>query len=681
MTTAESARPARMIAVWCPDWPVVAAHHHHVGQGGRHHSASQADIAANVTDEPIAVITANLVVACSHQARMAGVRRGMRRREAQSRCPDLVVLPRDEIGEARAFEPVVSAIESIAPGVEITRPGLAAIGAQGPTRYFGGETAVVHALSRRLGELNAVAADVSTEGPYFPGSTTARGSVSTAVGSMAAGSTAVGSTAGARTAVGSTAVGSTAGARIPIGDVLIGAADGSFAAEHAARRGIMVPPGQSARFLADLPIETADSPELVDLLRRLGIRTLGAFADLPARDVLARFGPGGAWVHRQCGGRDARPIAARSPATEHTVDIVFEPALDRVDAIAFSARTGAERFIDGLLAHGLACTCLELIAQTDNGEETVRSWRQNGVLTSVDVLDRIRWQLEGWLHGGIETSGIKTSGIKTSGIKTGGYGPDRRSVGGPDRPTAGVTLLRLAAVQVVPIGAHQQSLWSGAGADDERAHRALARVQTLLGHGSVVTAVVDGGREPAERTRLVAWGDKRGGDTAPVVDHTAHPPWPGHIPAPAPSVLIDPPRPVRVLDAAGRPVTITARGAVPAPPTRLALDAGAPVTITAWAGPWPVDDAWWKETRWQQTQWQQTQWKETQWQQTQPQQVRPGDGTPALRRRARFQLVDVQGRAYLVTCTVPLISPASPGPPGDAVDSDHAQWTLDALYD
>ena len=100
------------------------------------------------------MITANLVVACSHPARMAGVRRGMRRREAQSRCPDLVVLPRDEVGEARAFEPVVSAIESIAPGVEITRPGLAAIGAQGPTRYFGGETAVVHALSRRLSELN-----------------------------------------------------------------------------------------------------------------------------------------------------------------------------------------------------------------------------------------------------------------------------------------------------------------------------------------------------------------------------------------------------------------------------------------------------------------------------------------------------------------------------------------------
>ncbi len=635
-----------MIAVWCPDWPVVAAHHHHRQAAVSTGTGISTGISASTgtADEPIAVITANLVVACSHPARMAGVRRGMRRREAQSRCPDLVVLPRDEVGEARAFEPVVSAIESIAPGVEITRPGLAAIGAQGPTRYFGGETAVVHALSRRLSELNDEPAAIpvmrpSASGPVTPG-LYGRPAADMHVENMHVGNS-------------------------PIGDVLIGAADGSFAAEHAARRGVMVPPGQSARFLADLPIETVDAVELVDLLRRLGIRTLGAFADLPARDVLARFGPAGAWVHRQCGGRDARPIAARNPATEHVVDIVFEPALDRVDAIAFSARTGAERFIDGLVAHGLACTCLELIAQTDNGEETVRSWRQNGVLTSVDVLDRIRWQLEGWLNGGYAPDHRSVGGT------------DRRSVGGPDRPTAGVTLLRLVALQVMPIGAHQQSLWSGAGAGDERAHRALARVQTLLGHGSVVTAVVDGGRDPATRTRLVPWGDERGRDergrdelpptrTAPVVDHAAHPPWPGHIPAPAPSVLIDPPRPVQVLDAAGQPVTITARGAVPTAPTRLALGSGAPVAITAWAGPWPVDDSWWNHTR------------------NQSRPVDPGnsDTSPAaLRRRARFQLVDVHGRAYLVTCAVPLVLPIADTDTDSDADNCSPRWTLDALYD
>ena len=182
-------------------------------------------------------------------------------------------------------------------------------------------------------------------------------------------------------------------------DLLIGVADGAFAAEQAARRGVIVAPGDSPAFLAELPISTLDpsgDSALIDLLRRLGLLTLGQFAALPPREVLARFGPIGAWAHRQAGGRDDRPVAARRPAVEFSAQVDFEPALDRVDTIAFSSRELAERFIGDLAAHGLACTCFELQASTENGDETVRRWRHAGVLTSADVLDRIRWQLSGW---------------------------------------------------------------------------------------------------------------------------------------------------------------------------------------------------------------------------------------------------------------------------------------------
>lgn len=570
-----------MMAIWCPDWPVTAA----APTGG-------SDGPISTAEQALAVVTANHVVACSYPARRAGVRRGMRRREAQSRCPDLVVLPRDEVAEARAFEPVVAAIESIAPGVEITRPGLAVIGAKGPTRYFGSETAVVHALSRRVSELSA--------------------------------------------------------------DVLIGAADGSFAAEQAARRAVLVPPGESASFLADLPIQTVDEPELVDLLVRLGIRTLGAFAALPARDVLARFGPTGAWVHRQCGGRDARPLAARPPAAEHTLDLVFEPPLERIDAVAFSARTTAERFVTGLLAYGLACTCFELIARTENGEETVRRWRHASVLSAVDVLDRIRWQLEGWLRG----DAVDT--VDTGAGPPGPGGRDRRSPPEPvtaGRPSGGVSLLRLVPIHCVPTGAHQQSLWSGPGAGDERAHRALARVQTLLGHGSVLSPVLDGGRDPRERTRLVPWGDD------PVPERGPERPWPGRLPAPAPSVLLDPPREIQVLDDAGRPVLITARGGVPMPPARLSLGTESPVPVTAWAGPWPVDDSWWTPRTAAPA----------------APAASPASASAPPRRRARFQLVDLRGRAYLVTCELALAS--LPRAVGADLTSTSVRWTLDAVYD
>ena len=64
--------PVRTLVVLGRDWPVVAA--------------------GVAPDEPAAVLRANRVTACSPAARRDGVVVGQRRREAQSRCPGLVVL-------------------------------------------------------------------------------------------------------------------------------------------------------------------------------------------------------------------------------------------------------------------------------------------------------------------------------------------------------------------------------------------------------------------------------------------------------------------------------------------------------------------------------------------------------------------------------------------------------------
>ena len=61
------------------------------------------------------------------------------------------------------------------------------------------------------------------------------------------------------------------------------------------------------------------APELPDLLARLGIRTLGAFAALPARAVVARFGAPGEAAHRLARGLDERPLAARTPPPDLAV--------------------------------------------------------------------------------------------------------------------------------------------------------------------------------------------------------------------------------------------------------------------------------------------------------------------------------------------------------------------------
>jgi len=476
--------PARTAALWCPDWPVVAA-------------VAAEGLPAHL---PAAIVYANRVVACSEIARGDGVRRGLRRREAQARSPELVVLGHDPGRDARAFEPVVAAVEELAPGVEVVRPGLCAFAARGPARYFGSEEAVAERL------VDQVAQECKVE-------------------------------------------------------ALLGIAEGVFAATLAARRPVIVPPGKTTAFLAPLDIDVLDRPELVGLMRRLGIRTLGAFAALPERDVATRFGPDGALAHRLARGLDSRPLLARRPPVDLTVASALDPPVERIDTAAFAARSLAEQLHDLLAGHGLACTRLGIEAQTEHGEELYRVWRHDGALTAVEVADRVRWQLDGWLTGRA----------------------------GDVRPSAGISMLRLIPEEVIADGGLQLGLWGDVGEADERAHRVLARVQGMLGPEAVLTAVLDGGRNPADQVRYVPWRDER-------VPERPDGPWPGRLPAPAPATVLRSPMPAALLAADGSPVRVNERYAVSAPPAQLVVGGRPPREVLAWAGPWPVEERWWDRT-------------------------------------------------------------------------------------
>src|SRR5580765_7707446 len=113
----------RTLAVWCPDWAVIAAGHRQ--------------------DERVAVLAKGRVIACSEAARAEGVAPGLRRRQAESRCSGLVIEEDDPARDARAFEPVVASVEAAAPAVEILRPGLCSLPSRGPARYYGSEAAAV----------------------------------------------------------------------------------------------------------------------------------------------------------------------------------------------------------------------------------------------------------------------------------------------------------------------------------------------------------------------------------------------------------------------------------------------------------------------------------------------------------------------------------------------------------
>jgi nucleotidyltransferase/DNA polymerase involved in DNA repair len=167
-------------------------------------------------------------------------------------CPALSEV--DEGGAAlRCFAEVVGALEAYCPWVTAVRPGVCSLPARGPTRYFGGERAL----------LRSIAAAASAITP-----------------------------------------------------VEVGVADGLFAALLAAREDRIVPPGSTARFLAPFAVEVLGDPELSELLARLGIRTLGDFAALPEPHVLGRFGSDGVSCHRVARGQSGELAGLRRPTPD-----------------------------------------------------------------------------------------------------------------------------------------------------------------------------------------------------------------------------------------------------------------------------------------------------------------------------------------------------------------------------
>lgn len=504
---------ARLLVVFCPDWPVTAA-----------------CVAAGVpVHHPAAVFSANRVVACSAVARGNGVRRGMRRRDAQSSCPELAVLGVDDDRDARLFEPVAAAVEEVVVGLEVVRPGVVAVPAQGAMRYFGGE----HVLIERL--VDQVSGQAGVE-------------------------------------------------------CLAGIADGLFAALLAARRSLVVAEGANAEFLAPLPISELDQPgsvlpahhpgrpaprwersELVDLLRRLGLHTLGQFAELSERVVSSRFGRAGMIAHRLARGQSERPLARRRPHEELAVAEAFDPPLDRVAAAAFVARALAERLHTELTARDLACTRLGIYARTEAGEELARVWRCADPVSAQGIADRVRWQFDGWL----------------------------RAVDG--RPSSGVVKLLLEAEELVDAGTLQLGLWRGLSHSplrgptprecgdevaDERAGRALVRVQGLLGPEGASTPELAGGRGPVDRVRFVPWGDPR--------DDADDRPWPGRLPAPSPTKVFAHQVRASVVDERGSNVALTARSRLTSAPCQVAVEDAPARPVLGWAGPWPVDERWWE---------------------------------------------------------------------------------------
>jgi protein ImuB len=222
-----------------------------------------------------------------------GVHPGMRLGEALARCPRLTLVPPDPAGVADLWERLLVRLESMGAAVEPERPGLVCFDARGLLRLYGGTEGVLRAARTAL-RLPARFGVAPSRFAAVAAATRAR-------------------------------------SRRP--EIVGGGVDGRAAARS---------------YLAPLPVALLRArPALAALpeaLERLGVRTLGELAALPAAALADRFGKAGLLAYElACGGDSA--LSPR-PASEFLREALELPEA----ASGIQLERGLGLLIDRLLA-------------------------------------------------------------------------------------------------------------------------------------------------------------------------------------------------------------------------------------------------------------------------------------------------------------------------------------------
>ncbi|MCH1884425.1 DNA polymerase Y family protein [Agrococcus sp. ARC_14] len=479
-------RDSRIGVLRVPDWSVVVAR-----QTG-------ALPAGGEVGSPGAIVHALRIVACDEGARADGVRVGMRVRDAQSASPLLALAQADPVGEALAFERVVRAVLAVVPAAQAIGDGALAFRMRGASRFYGSESRAIGAVRDALESLGFTAAFGVADDRF-----TAELAVA----------------AGADAATPATAVATRTAAET------------------------IVPVGRSSEFLAPLPVGVLGGDELPSMLHRLGVHTLGGFAQLPDDSIRDRFGAAGLVSLARARGLDDRRVDEAGLGEERVLRLVFEPGIEGVAELALAVREPVDRFVRQLAEQRLVCSEIRIMLRGEEGRVSERLWRQPGFLRASDIVDRMRWQLS--------ESELGSALVEVQAL--------------PERLDADTE--------------HMPGLWGGGGIDDRTKH-ALERLQSMLGREAVLTAATGGGRLLAERGVLTPWGD-----AAPIQPAG---PWPGALPAPRPTVVFRPPLPALLTDAEGLPVEPQALDVREASPAVFSPPAAHRRRVVAWAGPWPI---------------------------------------------------------------------------------------------
>ncbi|HEX4085043.1 MAG TPA: hypothetical protein VHY22_09040 [Chthoniobacteraceae bacterium] len=259
-------------------------------------------------------------------ARRAGIRAGMTSTQGLARCPELLVRYRSPEHERMAGDALLQCAACVSPGIEATGEGVGTLDLKGLPPAAHRQAA--EGLIRQLGrqEMVAKAGIAATPGLALLAARNAR----------------------------------------PILH-LMRPAD-----------------------LHELPVSAlAPGPELAGTLRRLGIRRLREFCDLPPEGIAARFGEEGVAQWRCVMGKSTRLLRLVTPPETYEEATDFENDIELLEPLLFMLRRFIERIADRLAAAYLAVAALELRIGFAAGADYARAFPVPSPTRDVETLFRM----------------------------------------------------------------------------------------------------------------------------------------------------------------------------------------------------------------------------------------------------------------------------------------------------
>ncbi|WP_071128289.1 Y-family DNA polymerase [Varibaculum massiliense] len=297
--------------------------------------------------------------------------------------------------------------------------------------------------------------------------------------------------------------------------------------------------------------------KMTDSLTHLGITSLGQMCALGRPALIRRFGTLGAISYDLASGENLEEAARvkTAPASPGLYQF-FTPPASSLTQLLLPARALVVEMYARLRASGQVCTQVQFICRCENGKLLSRSWNLGVEVSSKDLVERIKYQLEAVTVGG--------SGSEALGA---------------------VSQIELHPLRAVDARQAMTPLWGRNADPPQEVEQAARSASSLLGKCGVRVPQLTSGYDPRSVIELKPW-QERGRQKRPR-------PRVGALTGVAPEIVFMHPKPAGIIDSRGRKILPGRDGQLKSP-VKWVQVAGRKIEVQKTEGPWPINGQWWR---------------------------------------------------------------------------------------